>query len=114
MRSRSRFADARTHTRKSGARPFLSLSAHAEFVKVFPEAAVEAGEWDSATQRYFLAKFAIGGPRPAQRRFGMELIHGLFGEFGAVEVERRFGLPLDWYLRMTGDPELIYGRVAKP
>ena len=93
---------------------FLSLSAHAEFVKVFPEAAVEAGEWDSATQRYFLAKFAIGGPRPAQRRFGMELIHGLFGEFGAVEVERRFGLPLDWYLRMTGDPELIYGRVAKP
>lgn len=89
---------------------FLDIQNFADFVSVFPEAAGSAADWGSETQRYYLAKLAMGGARPAQRRFAMELLHDLYGELGAEEMERRFGLPPDWYWRMTGDPELIYGR----
>ena len=83
-------------------RRYLDLHRHDDFTRVFPETSLRADEWDQSAQRYALAKAAITGPRPAHQRLALELIHQLFGELGDAEMERRFGLPLNWFLQTTG------------
>lgn len=89
-------------------RRFLEITGFDEFAQVFPEVTLPRDEWDLFAQRYALAKLALPVQNVAHARLGLELLYGLFGDLGASEVERRFGLPLDWFLRTTGMPELIF------
>ena len=96
---------------------YLQLIDFSSFNAVFPENTLREDEWDEEAQRYALAKLAIGGPRPAHQRLALQLLHDLFGRLGMEEMERRFGLPLNWFLQTTGAVSLSFfsaGAAAGP
>ena len=80
-----------------------------EFAATFPDLSLRKDEWNFAAPRSALAKLAIDVPNLAHRRLALELLHQLFGELGADEMERRFGLPLNWFLQLTGTLNISEG-----
>ena len=93
-------------------RRYLELSSWDDFMAVFPESTADPRSWDAAAQRNELAKMALGVPNLAHRRLALESMHDLFGELGADTVERRFGLSLGRFLRMTGELGLVKAQVV--
>ncbi len=88
-------------------RRYARIGSAAEFLAIFPDADVDPERWDPATRANALAKLAINVPNLAHAGLGLSLLHELFGDLGALEMERRFGLPLSRYLKLTGEIDLF-------
>lgn len=84
-------------------RRYAGIDAAAEFLAIFPEADVDPSRWDPSSRANALAKLAINVPNLAHAGLALSLLHELFGNLGAPEMERRFGLPLSRYLKLTGE-----------
>ena len=83
------------------------IGSPAEFQAIFPDADVDPELWDPEIRANALAKLAINVPNLAHAGLALSLLHELFGNLGAPEMERRFGLPLSRYLKLTGEIDLF-------
>ncbi len=91
-------------------RRFAAIDSNREFAAIFPEADFDIGNGDAHSRMNALAKLAINVPNLAHVGLALDLLHRLFGELGADEVLRRFGLPLSRYLALTGETDLFRAR----
>ena len=88
-------------------RRYAGIDSAAEFLAIFPEADVDSSRWDPSSRANALAKLAINVPNLAHAGLALSLLHELFGNLGAPAMERRFGLPLSRYLKLTGEIDLF-------